>query len=51
MDRSLRLSELAQRAGISASYLNLSEHKKRRIGGRLLIALTRALDVEPSTLA
>ena len=50
MDRNLRQSELAQMVGISASYLNLIEHNKRRIGGKLLIDLARALDVEPSSL-
>ena len=50
MDRDMRQSELAQMVGISASYLNLIEHNKRRIGGKLLVAIARALDVEPSTL-
>ena len=30
----LRQAELAPRAGISASYLNLIEHNRRRIGGK-----------------
>ncbi len=50
LDRNLRQSELAQRAGISPSYLNLIEHNRRRIGGKLLINIARALDVEPSSL-
>lgn len=50
MDRNLRQGELARMAGISASYLNLIEHNKRRIGGKLLNDIARALDVEPSSL-
>ena len=46
----LRQAELAQRAGISASYLNLIEHNRRRIGGKLLLDLSAALGVEPSAL-
>ncbi len=49
-DRGLSQAELARRAGISASYLNLIEHDKRRIGGKLLVDIAHALDVEPSTL-
>jgi transcriptional regulator with XRE-family HTH domain len=36
--------------GISASYLNLIEHNRRRIGGKLLIQIADALDVEPTHL-
>lgn len=50
MDRNIRQSELARMAGISASYLNLIEHNKRRIGGKLLVSIARALEVEPSSL-
>ena len=50
IDRNIRQSELARMAGISASYLNLIEHNKRRIGGKLLVSIARALDVEPSSL-
>ena len=50
MNRNLRQSELARMAGISASYLNLIEHNKRRIGGKLLIDIARVLEVEPSSL-
>ena len=46
----LKQADLAVSAGISASYLNLIEHNKRRIGGKLLLAIARALDVEPSVL-
>jgi transcriptional regulator with XRE-family HTH domain len=41
---------LAAEVGISAPYLNLIEHERRRIGGRLLVALARALGVEPVAL-
>ena len=46
----LRQAELANKIGISASYLNLIEHNRRRIGGKLLNALAEALDVELSVL-
>lgn len=46
----LRQADLAKRIGISASYLNLIEHNRRRIGGKLLVALADALDVETSVL-
>lgn len=47
----LRQAELARRAGISASYLNLIEHNRRRIGGKLLVDLATVLEVEPSLLS
>ena len=46
----LKQAELAKAADISPSYLNLIEHNRRRIGGRLLIDIARILDVEPSVL-
>ncbi|MGC9419835.1 MAG: helix-turn-helix domain-containing protein, partial [Rhodovulum sp.] len=46
----LRQAELARRAGISPSYLNLIEHNRRRIGGKLLVELARHLGVEASAL-
>ncbi len=42
---------LAEQAGISPSYLNLIEHNKRRIAGRVLIALARELGVSPADLS
>lgn len=45
-----RQAELAKEVGISASYLNLIEHNRRRIGGKLLLAISRSLGVEPSAL-
>ena len=47
----LRQADLAASVGISASYLNLIEHNRRRIGGKLLVAIARALDVEPAQLS
>ncbi|MEK0163237.1 short-chain fatty acyl-CoA regulator family protein [Phaeobacter sp. JH20_36] len=46
----LRQAELARLVDISASYLNLIEHNRRRIGGKLLVDLARVLAVEPSML-
>lgn len=43
-------ADLARAIGISASYLNLIEHNKRRIGGKLLLDIAAALEVEPQTL-
>jgi len=47
----LRQSDLAQAVGISASYLNLIEHNRRKIGGKLLVGLARVLEVEPVALS
>ncbi|MBL3559955.1 helix-turn-helix transcriptional regulator [Rhodovulum sulfidophilum] len=46
----LRQADLARMAGISPSYLNLIEHNRRRIGGKLLVEIARNLDVEASAL-
>ncbi|GAA4218402.1 hypothetical protein GGQ68_002459 [Sagittula marina] len=46
----VRQAELARIAGISASYLNLIEHNRRRIGGKLLLDIAEALGVEPTHL-
>ena len=46
----IRQTDLARSLGISASYLNLIEHNRRRIGGKLLLDIARALSVEPSML-
>lgn len=51
IQQGVRQSDLAQRAGISASYLNLIEHNKRRIGGKILNSIAAALEVEPSQLS
>jgi len=47
----LRQLELANLVGISTSYLNLIEHGKRRIGGKLLLNLAEVLKTESSLLA
>jgi transcriptional regulator with XRE-family HTH domain len=47
----LKQASLAEQAGISPSYLNLIEHNRRKIGGKLLIELARCLGVEPGFLA
>jgi len=46
----VKQGDLAKQIGISASYLNLIEHNRRRIGGKLLLALAAALEVEPQVL-
>ncbi|MBV2361734.1 helix-turn-helix domain-containing protein [Thalassococcus sp. CAU 1522] len=46
----MKQAELARRAGISASYLNLIEHNRRRIGGKLLLVIANALGVEAALL-
>lgn len=46
----VKQGDLAKQIGISASYLNLIEHNRRRIGGKLLLALAAALEVEPQAL-
>ncbi|WP_204114746.1 helix-turn-helix domain-containing protein [Shimia biformata] len=47
----IRQSDLARDVGISASYLNLIEHNRRRIGGKLLVDIAQVLEVEPSLLS
>jgi transcriptional regulator with XRE-family HTH domain len=51
MDMGLRQSDLARACGISASYLNLIEHNRRRIGGKLLVDIARSLQLEVSALS
>ena len=51
METGLKQAKLAQIVGISPAYLNLIEHNKRRIGGKLLLDLARELRVEPSALS
>ena len=43
-------AELARQIGISASYLNLIEHYRRRIGGKLLLKIAKTLGVTPQAL-
>ena len=47
----IRQAALAEAVGISGSYLNLIEHNRRRIGGRLLQDIARALDVDAALLS
>lgn len=42
---------VAERAGISPSYLNLIEHGRRAIGGRLLTRIAEALDTDRAALS
>lgn len=46
----MKQAELARACGISASYLNLIEHNRRRIGGSLLLRIAEALGADPSTI-
>lgn len=46
----MRQADLARCVDISASYLNLIEHNRRRIGGKLIVAIAEALGVEPAML-
>ncbi|MEM6940525.1 MAG: helix-turn-helix domain-containing protein [Pseudomonadota bacterium] len=47
----MKQADLAERSGISPSYLNLIEHNRRRIGGKVLLSIAAALEVEPQTLS
>ncbi|RME17585.1 MAG: helix-turn-helix domain-containing protein [Alphaproteobacteria bacterium] len=47
----LRQTDLAKAVGISPAYLNLIEHDRRRIGGKLLVDLAAKLGLEPGQLA
>ncbi len=47
----MRQADLARTVGISASYLNLIEHNRRRIGGKLLMDIASALEIEPAALS
>jgi len=50
LDLRMRQVDLAQQVGISASYLNLIEHNRRRIGGGLLRDLAQTLKTDPQQL-
>ncbi|MCF2904281.1 short-chain fatty acyl-CoA regulator family protein [Octadecabacter sp. CECT 8868] len=50
LDLGLRQSAVAERVGISGSYLNLIEHNRRRIGGKLLGGLARVLEIDQAQL-
>ncbi len=51
LDAKIAQRDLAQSVGISASYLNLIEHDRRRIGGKLLTQLAAALGLDQALLA
>jgi len=46
----LKQSQLANSVNISASYLNLIEHNRRRIAGKLLNDLARCLNIDSELL-
>lgn len=46
----LRQAEVAAAAGVSASYLNLIEHNRRRVSGPVLKALAKVLGLEAAAL-
>lgn len=46
----IKQADLAREVGVSASYLNLIEHNRRRIGDALLDRIATALQVEPEVL-
>jgi len=47
----IKQADLAGRAGISPSYLNLIEHNRRKVAGKTLLTLAEVLGVEPSVLS
>ncbi len=49
--RSLTQAQLAERLGISASYLNLIEHNRRSLSAPLLIRMAEVLDLDLKTLS
>lgn len=51
MTLALRQADLAAKAGISASYLNLIEHNRRNVTADVLVRLASALGIEPAALA
>lgn len=51
IDRGIRQADLAKQVGISAPYLNLIEHNKRRIAGKLLADFSLALSVPVQQLS
>ena len=47
----LKQSTLAEASGISPSYLNLIEHNKRTVSGRVLNAIANELDLPPKDIS
>lgn len=50
LDLGMRQADLAAAVGISPSYLNLIEHNRRRIGGKLLADIARRMEVDAAAL-
>jgi len=50
ISKEIRQTDLAKLVGISPAYLNLIEHNRRRIGGKLLLDIAEKLEVEPALL-
>jgi len=50
LDLNLKQAAVAEAVGISPSYLNLIEHNRRRIGGKLLNDLATVLGVDTGRL-
>lgn len=46
----VRQSALAKQIGISPAYLNLIEHDRRRIAGKLLLDIAEILEIDPTVL-
>ena len=51
LERNLSQQALANRLGISASYLNLIEHDQRAVSGSLLIKLAETLHLDLAALS
>jgi len=51
LEMGLKQAALAKKVGISPAYLNLIEHNKRRIGGKLLLDLAQELQVDAAALS
>lgn len=47
----VKQADLARSVGISPAYLNLIEHNRRRIGGKLLVDIARVLNVDVVALS
>ena len=50
MHLGVRQTALAKQIGISPAYLNLIEHDRRRIGGKLLLDIAEVLEIDPIIL-
>ncbi len=48
--KEIKQTDLAKMVGISPAYLNLIEHNRRRIGGKLMLDIAEELSVEPALL-